>query len=127
MDPDHKSLEELQERIRKFVKERNWEQYHQPINLAISASIELGELLELFQWKSNNEIDEALQDEAYTDAVASEIADVMIYLLRLSDRVGIHISDSILEKMKRNEVKYPADQWEGKAPNKLNRQDDGQV
>lgn len=113
----------LQERIRTFVRERDWEKFHQPTNLAISASIELGELLELFQWKTNEQIDESLRDEDYRDAVASEIADVLIYLLRLADRTGIDVSRSILEKMKRNEEKYPADRWSGTAPNKLSRQD----
>lgn len=121
MDQDQLSLEQLQERIRRFVQARDWEQFHTPTNLALSAAIELGELLELFQWKTTDQIDDSLNDPQYKEAVSSEIADVMIYLLRLADRVGIEASSAILKKMMRNEKKYPSGSWKGTAPNKLNR------
>lgn len=115
------TLEDLVAMIRAFVRERNWEQFHKPASLAMSASIELGELLELFQWKTDEEIVESLHDEDYREAVASEIADVLIYLLRLADSAGVEVSRAIVEKMKRNEDKYPVKEWSGRAPNKLNR------
>jgi len=69
------TLAELLEIVREFVKERDWDQYNLPLNLAISTSIEVGELLELFQWKTHEEIEEALKEDDFREALASEIAD----------------------------------------------------
>lgn len=115
------SLDELISLIRDFVVERNWEQYNKPAALAVSASIEMGELLELFQWKSDDDVRKALEDEEFIASLEGEIADVMVYLLRICDKAGINPSKAIVEKMKRNAEKYPADVWKGKAPSKLNR------
>ncbi|MHA1963730.1 MAG: nucleotide pyrophosphohydrolase [Candidatus Thorarchaeota archaeon] len=115
------TLDELISLIRDFVRERNWEQYNKPSALAVSASIEMGELLELFQWKSDEEILEALKDKDFNSALAGEIADVMVYLLRICDKAGINPANAIVEKMKRNSEKYPVEEWKGKAPSKLNR------
>ena len=104
--------------IREFVKERGWERYHRPESLAVSASIEIGELLELFQWLDDEEIERYLRDDAFRFRLASEIADVMIYLLRLADVTGINPSDAILDKMKENEKKYPSDKWHSRIPSK---------
>lgn len=115
------TLDELISLIRVFVRERNWEQYNKPAALAVSASIEMGELLELFQWKSDDEIKEVLLDKDFNSALAGEIADVMVYLLRICDKAGIDPTKAIVEKMKRNSEKYPVEEWKGKAPSKLNR------
>lgn len=115
------TLDELISLIRDFVRERNWEQYNKPSALAVSASIEMGELLELFQWKSDEEVKDALLDKSFNNALAGEIADVMVYLLRICDKAGIDPAKAIVEKMKLNSEKYPVEEWEGKAPSKLNR------
>lgn len=115
------TLDELISLIRDFVRERDWEQYNQPSALAVSASIEMGELLELFQWKSDDEVKEVLKDKSFNTALAGEIADVMVYLLRICDKAGIDPAKAIVAKMKRNSEKYPVEEWKGKAPNKLNR------
>jgi NTP pyrophosphatase (non-canonical NTP hydrolase) len=115
------TLNELISLIRKFVEERNWEQYNKPAALAVSASIEMGELLELFQWKSDEEVLEALNDKEFKLALAGELSDVMVYLLRICDKAGIDPTHAIVEKMKQNSEKYPIDEWEGKAPSKLNQ------
>ena len=115
------TLAELLEIVREFVKERDWEQYNLPLNLAISTSIEAGELLELFQWKTHEEVEEALKDDNFREALASEIADVLVYLLRVADTAGIDPAKALVEKMKRNREKYPIDYWNGKAPNRFNR------
>jgi NTP pyrophosphatase (non-canonical NTP hydrolase) len=115
------TLDELISLIRKFVEERNWEQYNKPAALAVSASIEVGELLELFQWKSDDEVKDALKDKTFNSALAGEIADVMVYLLRICDKAGIDPTKAIVEKMKQNSDKYPVEEWDGKAPSKLNR------
>lgn len=115
------TLTEITAMIREFVRERNWEQYNRPLNLAISTSIEVGELLELFQWKTDADVEEALQDEQFREALASEIADVLVYLLRVADTTGIDPTVAVIEKMKKNSEKYPVDYWEGRAPSKFNR------
>ncbi|MFW9958065.1 MAG: nucleotide pyrophosphohydrolase [Candidatus Odinarchaeota archaeon] len=115
------TLTDIIEIVREFVRERNWEQYNRPLNLAISTSIEVGELLELFQWKTDADVEEALKDEQFREALASEIADVLIYLLRVADTTGIDPTKAVIEKMKKNSKKYPVDYWEGRAPSKFNR------
>ncbi len=110
------TFEEITRLIREFVDERDWNQYHKPAALAVSASIEAGELLELFQWKTDEEVRESLQSEKYRTALADEIADVMIYLLRLADTVGIDAARAIADKMKKNAAKYPASRFQGVRP-----------
>jgi dCTP diphosphatase len=115
------TLAELTEMIREFVRERDWEQYNRPLNLVMSASIEVGELLELFQWKTEADVEEALKNNEFREALASEIADVLVYLLRVADTTGINPADAVIEKMKKNAKKYPVDYWKGRAPSKFNR------
>ncbi|MFX1607285.1 MAG: nucleotide pyrophosphohydrolase [Promethearchaeota archaeon] len=115
------TLDELISHIREFVQERDWEQFNKPAALAVSASIEMGELLELFQWMSDDDVTEALKDKKFTSSLASEIADVMVYLLRICDKADIDPAKAIIEKMRENTEKYPIEEWEGKAPSKLNR------
>jgi dCTP diphosphatase len=115
------TLENLTEMIREFVKERNWQQYNRPLNLAISVSIEANELLELFQWKTNEDVQEALKDAQFREALASEIADVFIYLLRVADTTDIDIMKAAIEKLKKNREKYPIDYWNGRSPSRFNR------
>lgn len=107
--------------IRKFVQERDWEQYNKLAALAVSASIEMGELLELFQWKTDEDVEQAIQNDAFVALLTEEIADVLVYLLRMCDKAGIDPSKAVLEKMRKNAEKYPIDEWKGKAPSKLNR------
>ena len=121
MGESPQTLDEIIKMVRQFVKERDWDQYNLPLNLAISMSIEAGELLELFQWKTHEDVNDALKDERFREELSSEIADVMIYLLRVADTCGIDPTKAITEKMKRNREKYPIDYWKGKAPSRFNR------
>ncbi|UCE11132.1 MAG: nucleotide pyrophosphohydrolase [Candidatus Thorarchaeota archaeon] len=115
--PDY-SLRELIGFIKAFVDERNWHRFHTPSALALSAAIELGELLELFQWRSEEDVVDALADNKFKESLSQEIADVLIYLLRLTDVAGIDPSAAIIEKLKKNALKYPSKEWRGRAPNK---------
>jgi dCTP diphosphatase len=115
------TLAEIIEIVREFVRERDWDQYNLPLNLAVSMSIETGELLELFQWKTHEDVEVALKEEPFREELASEIADVLVYLLRVADTCGIDPTKAVIEKMKKNREKYPIDYWEGKAPSKFNR------
>jgi NTP pyrophosphatase (non-canonical NTP hydrolase) len=92
--------QETLDRIRKFVSDRDWEQYHTPANLAKSISIEANELLECFQW-SETEYD--------PEHVKEELADVMVYCRNMLDELGLDEDEIINSKMDRNEAKYPVE------------------
>jgi len=109
-----KTIQELTSRILKFRDERDWKKYHTPRNLAISLVIELGELLEHFQWKEDNEILELVRDSARKEKVGEELADVAIYLFLLSYELGIDLEDAILKKITKNEERYPVDLVKGR-------------
>lgn len=100
-------------RLRQFAKERDWEKFHSPKNLSMALCVEASEILELFQWM-NEEESLNLDDESIS-RLGEEIADVMIYLLRLSDVVGIDPEESVMKKIEVNEKRYPAHLVRGKA------------
>ena len=93
-------------RIRKFTEDRDWDQFHTPVNLAKSIVIEAGELLECFQW--NNEKFEMEQ-------VKEELADVLVYCQNMLDRLGLDADEIINAKMDKNEAKYPVEKARGSA------------
>ncbi|RLF26128.1 MAG: nucleotide pyrophosphohydrolase [Thermoplasmata archaeon] len=107
-------LSELIEGILRFRDERDWKKYHTPKNLIISLLIELGELSEHFQWKTNKEILQSIYDERTKEKIAEELADVAIYLLLLTNELGINLEEAILKKIKKNEEKYPVDKVKGR-------------
>jgi NTP pyrophosphatase (non-canonical NTP hydrolase) len=115
---ENQSLDDLMVQIREFVRARNWESFQKPAALAVSASIELGELLELFQWLTEEEIGEYLKNDDYRESLAGELADVMIYMIRLADVTGISPTRAILDKLAKNSSKYVADEWRGRIPSK---------
>lgn len=106
-------MKELTKRIRKFIQERDWEQFHTPKNLAMSLSIEAAEIMEHFQWKTAEESREL--DEATFDEVKDEIGDTFVYLLRLCDELGIDPIKAANDKMLKNAEKYPIDKAKGNA------------
>ena len=113
MGPDMKDIEDLRQAVAEFARERDWEQFHSPKNLAMALSVEVAELLEHFQWLTEKE---AGQLDAETAAkVAEEIADVQIYLVRLADKLGIDILDSADKKLVKNAEKYPVGKARGSA------------
>lgn len=103
----------LRDRVASFVRARDWEKYHNAKDVAISMSVEAAELLELFQWRSDEEAD--LRDAAFREAVEDELADVFVYCLSLANAIGCDLSDVTLRKLAKNERKYPADEWRGRA------------
>ncbi len=103
-------LQELIKDIRQFTKERDWEQFHDPKNLALSLVLEASEVLELFQWTKDNEINPKKKDE-----IGDELADVFYWVLKLADHYDIDILDALEQKMHQNRAKYPAEKAKGKA------------
>lgn len=99
--------------LRQFANERDWNQFHSPKNLAMAINVEASELLEIFQW-----LTEAQSREPNTqqqEQIRHEMADVMLYLIRLSDILGIDMASAISEKMAINAARYPADKVKGSA------------
>jgi NTP pyrophosphatase (non-canonical NTP hydrolase) len=106
-------MKELIQSIRKFAQIRDWDQFHSPKNLAMALSVEVAEIVEHFQWLTQAEsknLDSVKQSE-----IKKEIADVMIYLIRLADRLGIDPVQAAEEKMRLNEKKYPVEKVKGNA------------
>ena len=98
--------QETLDRIRKFTKDRDWDKFHSPANLAKSISIEANELLECFQWD---------EDNYDVDAVKEELADVLVYCRNMLDKLDLDEDEIINAKMDKNENKYPVDKAKGKA------------
>ena len=108
-------IEVLKLRLREFAVARDWEQFHSVRNLILALVGEVGELAAEFQWISDDDIAKALQDSDKRESVGSEIADVFIYLLRLSDITGIDLVEELKKKLVINEERYPADKAKGSA------------
>jgi NTP pyrophosphatase (non-canonical NTP hydrolase) len=106
-------LSALTEQIRLFARERDWDQFHSPKNLSMALIAEAAELLEHFQWTTEAQSD-ALDAEKLQQ-VKHEVADVFIYLIRLSDRLNIDLLAAASEKLELNRQKYPADKVRGDA------------
>ena len=106
-------LSVLRDRLRRFAAERDWDQYHSPKNLAMALIAEAAELVEHFQWLSESQ-SAALSPETRKE-VEAEIADVLIYLVRLADKLDIDLASAAISKMALNEVRYPVDQVRGSA------------
>lgn len=107
------SLDDLNEKLLAFARERDWEQFHSPKNLSMALAGEAGELIEHFQWLS----EEASADLGVEkkDQVALEMADILIYLIRLSERLGIDLVDAAYRKIAMNQARYPSERVRGDA------------
>ncbi len=100
-------IEEIIAELKKFRDERDWEQFHNPKDLALAINIEAGELLELFLWKN--------AEDANKEKVKQELADVLSFALLLADKYGLDVKQIILDKLKLNGEKYPVDKAKGTA------------
>ena len=105
----------IQKKLLDFAKKRDWEKYHNLKNLAISISIESSELLEIFQWIEDKNINEHLRDKTFRKRISEEVADVLLYLLRFSQIANLNLEKICLDKIKINEKKYPINLSKGKS------------
>ncbi|RJQ45980.1 MAG: nucleotide pyrophosphohydrolase [Nitrospiraceae bacterium] len=103
------NLHDIQQHLRKFAEERNWDQFHSPKNLSMALAAETAELLELFQWLTEQQSKDIVNSEKDIAEVKKEVADVFIYLVRLADKLNIDIEKEVLAKIALNEKKYPVD------------------
>jgi NTP pyrophosphatase (non-canonical NTP hydrolase) len=106
------TIESLQEKLLTFAKARDWEQFHSPKNLVMALSVEASELLEHFQWLTEEE-SASLSPEQKAE-VAEEMADVLLYLLRLSSRLDVDLLAEASMKMEKNEKRFPVARVKGK-------------
>lgn len=98
----------LEAALQQFADERDWNQYHSPKNLAMALTGEVGELVEIFQWLTEAESTQVANNPATARAVRDEVADVLLYLVRLSSVLGIDLNEAVTHKMKSNALKYPS-------------------
>jgi dCTP diphosphatase len=109
------TVAELRELVRTFVEQRDWRQFHAPKNLAMSLAIEAAELMEHFQWISTEKSREIAAEPGELAEVSDELADVLCYALAMANQLDIDLSAAIRGKMIKNEEKYPADEFRGRA------------
>jgi dCTP diphosphatase len=98
----------LEHALGQFAAERDWDKYHSPKNLAMALTGEVGELVELFQWLTEEQSWAVARTPETARAVRDELADVLLYLVRLSSVLGVDLNEAIAEKLIRNAKKYPA-------------------
>lgn len=107
---DFDRFEKLLQRIRTFCADRDWSQFHDPKNLAISLQLEASEVLELFQWTKDNQAKVGKEKD-----MADELADVFYWLIMLANHYEIDLTKALEKKMDKNEVKYPVEKAKGRA------------
>ena len=115
MPDETTTVAQLRRRVARFVTARDWAQFHTPRNLSEAISIEAAELMEHFQWLTEAQSAAAMEDEAERKAVAEELADVLIYALSLANALGVDVSQAVMDKLERNEHRFPVDRWRGRA------------
>jgi len=106
-------IERLSVALEQFAAERDWQQFHSPKNLVMALSGEVGELTEIFQWMTEEQSRSASMDCKVDVQIKDELADVMLYLVRLSSVLGVDLNDAVGQKLKKNEIKYPAEKVRG--------------
>jgi NTP pyrophosphatase (non-canonical NTP hydrolase) len=106
-------MQELIKKLRKFAKERDWEQFHSPKNLSMALAVEVAELIEHFQWLTEKQ--SRSLDQKTLAKVKEEIGDIQIYLARLADQLGIDPILAAKEKLRKNAEKYPIEKAKGRA------------
>lgn len=100
------NIQQLKDKVAKFVHERNWNQFHSPKNLAMSIAIEASELMEIFQWLSTEEAWD-INNSSESTHLKEELSDVIIYCLSLANQLDIDVTTAIEDKIRKNGIKYP--------------------
>ena len=111
---DHETkLHELKDKIKSFCDARDWDQFHDPKELAIALSIEASELLEHFRWKNKEEVKKIWEDPQKKEDIEDEMADILYFLVRMAQRYNLDLSEALDRKMEKNEKKYPLEKAKG--------------
>ena len=108
------TIRELRNLVAEFIRERDWEQFPDPKNLAMSIAIEAAELMEHFQWDRNEQIPAILEDPGRRKEIEEELADVVCYCLSLANNLEIDLSEAVERKVLKNAEKYPPGEYRGR-------------
>ena len=114
MDKDC-TIDTLKLEVKRFCELRDWDQFHMPKNLVMALCGEVGELIEIFQWLTEEESKDIVQDARKMEQVEEEIADIQVYVLRLAHKLGVDIERAVEKKMRKNAEKYPVHLARGNA------------
>ncbi len=109
-------IDALQARLRAFAAERQWQPFHTPKNLAMALMVEAAELTEIFQWMTPEQSLAVRHDPAFSEPVADEVADVLLYLLQLADHAGVDLARAVENKLRKNALKHPVPHAAGPDP-----------
>jgi dCTP diphosphatase len=112
---DSTRIQELRRRVSMFARVRDWDKFHSPKNLSMGLAVEAAELLELFQWKTEQESWDMRGAQSSRQAVREEIADIAIFLLNLCNRLNIDLASAVVAELNQNARKYPARKARGSA------------
>ena len=107
-------LEDLRREVAQFAKDRDWDQFHSVRNLVLAMVGEVGEVAEILQWVDDDRVSELINSGG-RDRLAEELADVLIYLVRVADRSGVNLERAVRDKLTSNNEKYPKDKSRGSA------------
>jgi dCTP diphosphatase len=110
---DSLDIDLIKKDFRNFVNEREWSQYQTPKNIAMAMSVEASEIVEIFQWLTEQESFDTKNNPEKKQDISYEIADVILYLIRLSDLLDINIAQAVKQKFEINKAKYPVDKVKG--------------
>ena len=108
-----RKVHELKDKIKEFCEARDWDKFHNAKELAIALSIEASELLEIFRWKSSEEVKSLFEDPNKKEDIEDEMADILYFLVRMAQRYNIDLSDALDRKMEKNNNKYPIEKAKG--------------
>jgi len=107
------TITELKKIVEDFVNERDWSQFHSPKNISMALAIEASELMDIFKWDTERDSKVKMSEGISRQEAIDELADIIIYAIAFANRNNIDISSAIEQKMKKNEKKYPVDQYKG--------------
>ena len=109
---DYKKIEN---EIKQFVEDRDWDKFHSPKNLAMALSVEASELVEIFQWQEKDDFKLEKFAKNTFESTKDEVADIFYYLIRLCDKMNINLEEAFFEKMEKNKKKYPSKKFKGQS------------
>jgi len=113
MKDKEKNIHGMKEKVKEFCDARDWDQFHNAKELAIALSIEVSELLEIFRWKTPQEVEDLFKNEKKKEDIQDEMADVLYFLVRIAQIYDIDLTDALDKKMEKNEQKYPVEKAKG--------------
>ncbi len=108
------TVQELKTIVENFIRDREWQQFHSPKNLAMAIAVEAAELMDIFKWQTSDATSEGLEDAEIRVQTEDELADILVYALAFANRYKIDISSAMRRKMLKNEQKYPSEEFRGR-------------